>query len=328
MRMEKSGNTAKVLLDQPWVPVEISSTLFLVKVSFENTAYQLLISDLDFVWYESVDTNTLEQRAQELNRRLKASVVSFFQQLCAIAQPKLEGREGTDSAATFSCERFQDGLTLHMKSELAGVPFYWRFSCSPASVRVICQHLVRPFLTISGFLQEQTLELGALLKRKDDEIQDYKENGAVLSRDRLKTELFQQQTFNKLFFLKKLPEMCAVQDCRGFTREIQELYVAVTTMGSRQKRKHEDNEGTSTQVSQEVSKSISTQAEQAQKTPSEHFTEEKCKEEGGRTQSPLKNDTRKEMTRNMGVSSMATATQASSQPTARPKKKSAKGLFR
>ncbi|XP_028663065.1 non-homologous end-joining factor 1 isoform X2 [Erpetoichthys calabaricus] len=319
--MEKSGNTARGLLDQPWVPVEISNTLFLVKVSFGNTAYQLLISDLDFVWYESVDTNTLEQRAQELNRRLKASVVSFFQQLCAIAQPKLEGHEETDSAATFSCERVQDGLTLHMKSELAGVPFYWRFSCSPASVRVICQHLVHPFLAISRFLQEQTLELGTLLKRKDDEIQDYKENGAVLSRDRLKTELFQQQAFNKLFFLKKLPEICAVQDCRGFTREIQELYVAVTTMGSRQKRKHEDSEDTSTQVSQEVSKSISTQAEQAQKMPFEHLAEEKCKEEEGGTQSPLTNDTRKEMT-------MATATQASSQPTARPKKKSAKGLFR
>ncbi len=41
---------------------------------------------------------------------------------------------------------------------------------------------MRPLLAVSRVLQRQVEDLAALLARKDAEIQDYQENGAVLSR--------------------------------------------------------------------------------------------------------------------------------------------------
>lgn len=41
---------------------------------------------------------------------------------------------------------------------------------------------MRPLLAVSRVLQRQVKDLAALLVRKDAEIQDYQENGAVLSR--------------------------------------------------------------------------------------------------------------------------------------------------
>lgn len=46
----------------------------------------------------------------------------------------------------------------------------------------VCIQLVRPLLTMSHLLQKQVEQLGGLLVRKDAEIQDYRENGATLSR--------------------------------------------------------------------------------------------------------------------------------------------------
>lgn len=46
----------------------------------------------------------------------------------------------------------------------------------------VCAQLVRPLLTMSHLLQRQVEQLSALLAHKDAEIQDYKENGATLSR--------------------------------------------------------------------------------------------------------------------------------------------------
>lgn len=45
-----------------------------------------------------------------------------------------------------------------------------------------CAQLVRPLLAMNHLLQRQAMELEDLLVRKDAEIQDYKENGASLSR--------------------------------------------------------------------------------------------------------------------------------------------------
>ena len=46
----------------------------------------------------------------------------------------------------------------------------------------VCSELVRPLLVMSRLLQTQVDQLGALLARKDAQIQDYRETGATLSR--------------------------------------------------------------------------------------------------------------------------------------------------
>ncbi|PKK17387.1 hypothetical protein A306_00000437 [Columba livia] len=167
--MEGSEELESSLLTQPWASVCFGESAFLAKACFRDTGYILLISDLSSVWYESADAETVGQRSKP------------------------------DAATSFSCHRAASGLSLHVKSELSGLPFYWDFHCCLAPVEMVSRHLVRPLIQMSLALQYQVQELTSLLLQKDAEIEDYRESGAALSRDRLQTKPFQEEMFQQNF---------------------------------------------------------------------------------------------------------------------------------
>ncbi|NWY33187.1 NHEJ1 factor, partial [Pheucticus melanocephalus] len=185
------------LLTQPWASVRFGESTFLAKVCFRDTGYILLISDLSSVWYESADAEAVGQRSKELNKRLTVHVSSFLNHLCSLMCPLLAGQPG--ATAAFSCHRSPSGLRLHVKSELSGLPFYWDFHCCPAPLDMVSRHLVRPLIQMNLALQCQVQELISLLLQKDAEIEDYRESGATLSRDRLRTEPFREEAFQQNF---------------------------------------------------------------------------------------------------------------------------------
>ncbi|NWX98089.1 NHEJ1 factor, partial [Nothoprocta ornata] len=188
------------LLAQPWASVRFGECAFIAKACFRDTGYVLLISDLSSVWHERADTQAVAQRSKELNKRLTAHASSFLQRLGSLVCPLLAGRP--DAATAFSCHHAPGRLSVRVKSELSGLPFYWDFHCSSAPVEMVSQHLVRPLMRMSLVLHSQLQELMALLLQKDAEIDDYRESGAALSRDRLRTEPFQEETFLQNFMAK------------------------------------------------------------------------------------------------------------------------------
>ncbi|XP_064370873.1 non-homologous end-joining factor 1 isoform X3 [Dromaius novaehollandiae] len=200
--MEGSEELESSLLTQPWASVCFGESAFIAKASFRDSGYVLLISDLSSVWYESVDTEAVGQRSKELNKRLTAHVSSFLHHLCSLMCPLLAGQP--DTTTSFSCHRTPGRLSVHVKSELSGLPFYWDFHCSAAPVEMVSRHLVRPLMRISLALQSQLQEVTSLLLQKDAEIEDYRESGAALSRDRLRTEPFQEETFLQNFMAEML----------------------------------------------------------------------------------------------------------------------------
>lgn len=73
--------------------------------------------------------------SQELNRRLTAGAPSLLARLHELLRALLEGRAGAGTAVSW--HRDAEHLTLHVKSELSGLPFYWDFRCAPAPVPVV-----------------------------------------------------------------------------------------------------------------------------------------------------------------------------------------------
>ncbi|XP_071291230.1 non-homologous end-joining factor 1 isoform X3 [Agelaius tricolor] len=207
--MEGSEELESSLLTQPWASVRFGESSFLAKVCFRDTGYILLISDLSSVWYESADAEAVGQRSKELNKRLTVHVSSFLNHLCSLMCPLLAGQPGATTA--FSCHRSPGSLRLHVKSELSGLPFYWDFHCCLAPLDMVSRHLVRPLIQMNLVLQCQVQELISLLLQKDAEIEDYRESGATLSRDRLRTEPFREETFQQNF----VAEGCVWDTCRA-----------------------------------------------------------------------------------------------------------------
>ncbi|XP_063733901.1 non-homologous end-joining factor 1 isoform X1 [Eleginops maclovinus] len=259
------GAPPDVLLQRPWLPVSISGVQLLAKSWFGETEYHVLLTDMQCVWGERMDSADIEKRAQELNRRLRAPVKAFFSHLSEVVRPALTGSGGgEDGEATISVTHQDDGnIGMKLKSELAGLPFYWEFHCTPAPVTVVCSQLVRPLLAMSFLLQRQVEQLGGLLGRKDAEIHDYRENGATLSRERLHTEVFEERTYREDYMskvwnfssltpltpdssveissgkhLKAVPLLCSDQsDALRFDGDLQQLYGAVVSCTNSRKRK-------------------------------------------------------------------------------------------
>ncbi|XP_068575435.1 non-homologous end-joining factor 1 [Cebidichthys violaceus] len=243
--MEVRGAPAEVLLQHPWLPVSISGVQLLTKSWFGETSYHILLTDVDCVWEERMDSAAIQKRAQELNRRLRAEAKAFFSHLCEVVQPCLTGRDGRPGGeAQISLRRQEDGnISIKLKSELAELPFYWEFHCTPAPVTVVCGQLVRPLLEMSRLLQRQVEQLGGLLGRKDAEIQDYRENGAVLSRERLQTDVFEEKTYREDFMSKAPPLLRSEQtDVLGFDDDLQHLYAAVVARNARKRKPSEEQQ--------------------------------------------------------------------------------------
>ncbi|XP_029394918.1 non-homologous end-joining factor 1 [Mus pahari] len=241
------------LLLQPWAWLQLAENSLLAKASITKHGYALLISDLQQVWHEQVDTLVVSQRAKELNKRLTAPPAAFLCHLDEVLRPLFEGSAHQDAAhpskATFSCDRGEEVLILRVQSELSGLPFNWHFHCIPACSSLVSQHLIHPLMGVSLALQSHVKELAALLRMKDLEIQAYQESGAVLSRSRLKTEPFEENSFLEQFMVEKLPEACAVGDGKSFAMNLQSLYMAVTKQQIQARQVHKGETQTSSSTS-------------------------------------------------------------------------------
>ncbi|XP_007086214.3 non-homologous end-joining factor 1 isoform X3 [Panthera tigris] len=191
------------LLMQPWAWLPLAENSLVVKAYITKQGYALLVSDLQQVWHEQVDASVVSQRAKELNKRLTAPPAAFLCHLDDLLRPLLKDT-ACPGKATFSCDRVDEAMILRVQSELSGLPFYWNFHCILANPSLVSEHLIRPLMGMSLALQCQGRELATLLRMKDLEIQDYQESGAVLSRDRLKTEPFEENSFLEQFMVENL----------------------------------------------------------------------------------------------------------------------------
>ncbi|KAF4026318.1 hypothetical protein G4228_018597 [Cervus hanglu yarkandensis] len=86
----------------------------------------------------------------------------------------------------------------------------------------------------------QVSDLTMMLHMIDLEIQDCQESGAMLSRNRLKTEPLEQTFFSERFMVEKLPEACSVGEGRPFITNLQSLDMAVTRQGIQVGQKHQE----------------------------------------------------------------------------------------
>nr|XP_060629279.1 non-homologous end-joining factor 1 [Anolis sagrei ordinatus]XP_060629288.1 non-homologous end-joining factor 1 [Anolis sagrei ordinatus] len=307
--MESFKDMENKLLQQPWASVCFAeSTTLMVKAWFGDAGYALLLSDLSNMWCETADTEVIQQRSKELNKRLTAHASSFLSHLQALICPLLDGEK--KGATSFSCQRSSSMLTLHVKSELSGLPFYWDFHCSAVPVEMMSHHLVRPLMAMSLVLQCQVRDLASLLRQKDAEIEDYRESGAALSRERLKTEPFKEESFLQTFQSQILPQACQLGDGKLFTSNLKELYMAVTQEQARATcKRHREASGDSESLErlspQDLAQGGAVDLPSEEKTGSNLVTEQTDQD----TMAP------------------SSQTQKTQLPTAKTKKKKAKGLF-
>ncbi|KAK3582736.1 hypothetical protein CHS0354_039780 [Potamilus streckersoni] len=178
-----------------WQPLKIEGKVFLVKWRFTQNSYEILITDFSLFWYEEMSEDSLNKRVQKLNPSIEASVTRILDQI----QGALE-RTGKDTTLNISLEPGRSGnnaekLTLTINSQLAGMPFIWKFFCKPGETKMCSDHLIIPLLTMVAELKRRQQELFKLLQNKDREIEEYKAQGVKTSRKHIQTNPFVETAF-------------------------------------------------------------------------------------------------------------------------------------
>ncbi|KAJ0009605.1 hypothetical protein NQD34_001307 [Periophthalmus magnuspinnatus] len=321
--MASSVGPSSLLRSRPWIPVDIGDSRFLCKSWFGRMQYHVFLLDGECLWEDQMEAEGIQTRAQELNRRLRASTESFFSHLVSVVIPFLTGSRhghGTGSGPDHvTLHRAENHMTLRLKSELAGLPFYWEFHCCPAPVSAVCGQLVRPLLVMGGALQRQVDILFKLLQRKDAEIQDYRENGAQLTRERLQTEPFQEEVFRQDFMTKVLPLLLDQDSSLNFSSDLSDLFSCIVSQLNPTKRKRQN----SGQEEEEGEKGDGPLVEEEEKTG-------QMKEDGNAGIEPSQNETQTPVKKTaLPIMQQAAASplRATERPAPKPKKKKV-GLFR
>ncbi|KAK3745360.1 hypothetical protein RRG08_064684 [Elysia crispata] len=213
----------------PWKPLPINKIdeetggCFLVKSKFYNDAYEVLITDMVHFWYEKLSGAALKRRVTELNPSIEAPISKILDQIRYSLESPGNGMQLTISNS-------DDEAVLEIESHLAGMPFLYSFKAGSAPETMARDHLTVPLMAMVGELYRQQQELFKLLEGKDRQIDDYKAQGARVSRKFLATATFDEVAFqNSMITSKGFEEEVKACGEKAFTSCGQELYREIAT---------------------------------------------------------------------------------------------------
>lgn len=182
------------LVLQPWTSVTVSSRQFLVKGIFgeveEGEGYEVLMWEVNegVMWQEKLVEEELADRMTLLNPNVEAPKSLVLSHLSSLFLSSLTSLDQTDVET-------REGITLVINGSISCLPFTWNFHCSQAPEYEIQRHLIQPLLSCLSVLHHQQKSLMETIRKKDREIQDYKDGGAVLSRRYVETAVFNEEDF-------------------------------------------------------------------------------------------------------------------------------------
>ncbi|XP_072174055.1 non-homologous end-joining factor 1-like [Diadema setosum] len=214
----------------PWVPFTINGTSLMVKSHFSDSSYTVLVYDYASVWQEECSADCVQTRAKECNPNVEAPISKLLQHLGELlGEPQKSAKYSLSYPHQRQGDRRLGTLIVKVASKLAqGVPFSWDLSLLRASDEVASTHLTIPLLTLVSELMRRERELQRLMKRKDEEIEDYKMSGAKISRKHKLTQVFDGKAFNQeMVQSKAFKAEVEAGGKRAFSSQGQDLYKEV-----------------------------------------------------------------------------------------------------
>lgn len=180
----------------PWQPISFEEKTYLIKFCFTQSSYEVILTDCVNFWHEDLSDSALKKRVKKLNPGIEAPLTRILDQIQAVLDKSIAD---TGSALKLS---FQDGagdgdhsVVMTITSKLAGLPFTWKFTCHSADKSLASDHLILPLMAMVAELSRRQQELLKIIQNKDKEIDDYKSQGAKVSRKHIETVPFVETAF-------------------------------------------------------------------------------------------------------------------------------------
>ena len=170
------GHTGTTTLSKMWKPLAHANKTpsipcLLIKCDFGSTDYTVHLTDLTYIWTESLDRKQIIRRALDLNTSIDPSENgSQLRLLLGHIERSFEGLLGT----SLSLRRKDNsselllGISVELPSPLA--PLEWPLYMMQASQHLLTSHFVLPYLSQIVSLRDQIDSLVQHLREKDNVI--------------------------------------------------------------------------------------------------------------------------------------------------------------
>lgn len=224
----ESGNLERILNESkslPWRLLEINDQTFLFKLITSYNYYCFLLTDLSVIYYEHLSENEIEKKCSEMNAGLEMSLNRILLQL-------KKTLDGLENKAVNNLTMVQENNIILIKTEtiVAGIPFFWTYTLKECDKIQIKDHLLMPILVMFAELQQRQALLFSIIKKKDLEIEDYKDQGNKLSRKYLETKVFDINQFLQERSNSEVLEESIEESIKNvFNKENDQFYTSVVT---------------------------------------------------------------------------------------------------
>ncbi|MCJ1425128.1 hypothetical protein MMC29_003016 [Sticta canariensis] len=156
----------------PWKPLHLSLgphvPSLLVKYDFEQSKYKVFLTDLTYIWTETLERKQIVKRALDVDTSIDPSEsTDQFHLLLRNIQKSLDGEEGTKLSLS-SVEKSKQ-LNLHVVTQLPTPlnPLHWPILLTVASAEVLTAELTLQCLSQQFVAKAQIDSLLQQLKDKD-----------------------------------------------------------------------------------------------------------------------------------------------------------------
>ncbi|CAF0756211.1 unnamed protein product [Brachionus calyciflorus] len=186
---------AKNLIDLNWNNITLDQRNFSFKLLIgKENSFELLLFNLDDfkLFYLKQDEDEINKLFKSLNPSLEAPIHKILDHL------KSNFFENNDKNEFFIDDSPKSNvLLIKMNSKLSGIKFVWEFRLEMLDSIYLKFHLVLPLILNCAEYQLREFELVKTIQAKDKEIDDYKCQGACLSRKYLETDVFEIKKFEE-----------------------------------------------------------------------------------------------------------------------------------
>lgn len=166
-----------------WHEIKHGDQKVFFKCNFEDNCIKYFLYNLKEIWSENCSIDEITQRAKNLNPLIN------YQSDIVIETLKF----GTPTTVSIDSAKHNQSVVL--KYYIQERPFKFCWNLKPLNIDEFQKTIINPLFLSIHFLAEQIEELKKTIKKKDIEIKQYKDEGAVLARKTVATEVFDEDAF-------------------------------------------------------------------------------------------------------------------------------------
>ncbi|XP_043273876.1 non-homologous end-joining factor 1 isoform X2 [Venturia canescens] len=168
-----------------WRTLVIADEKYSIRCLERDRSFKIFLTNLHDIWIEYLDENNIIQKCKTLNPSLSIEdmdIVRYIGQLLMDIEKR---------AVKKSVEH------IEFAENLDGGIFKFSIDFEKGSSQQLWEEVTMPLCLLAGELQRRQTILLDLVRKKDEEITEYKLNGAKLTRKYITTEKFDQAVFQR-----------------------------------------------------------------------------------------------------------------------------------